>query len=70
MNSYLIIRYFIVANKTSALSPQNGMQTYKRYTDPNLDKNSVWLLDAAHINGNYWKLYFDIKHFKMGLNKR
>ena len=46
------------------------MQTYKWYTDPNLDKNSIWLLDTARINENYWKLYFDAKHFKMGLNKR
>ena len=31
MNSYLITGYFILANKTGTVSPQNGMQRYKRY---------------------------------------
>ena len=31
MHSYLITGHFIVANKTGTVSPQNGMQRYKRY---------------------------------------
>ena len=31
MNSYLITGYFILANKTGTVSPQHGMQKYKRY---------------------------------------
>ena len=42
MNSYLITGYFILANKTATVSPQNGMQRYKRYaTAMQKTKNSV-----------------------------
>ena len=32
MNSYLITGYFILANEVGIVSPQNFMQSYKRYT--------------------------------------
>ena len=32
MNSYLITRCFITANRTGIMSPQNSMQKYKQYT--------------------------------------
>ena len=35
---------------------------------PNLDKNSVRLLDHAPICENYAKLYFDATLLKKGLN--
>ena len=42
MNSYLIKEYFILTNKTGTLSPQNGMQRYKRYaTAMEKTKNSM-----------------------------
>ena len=36
---------------------------------PNLDKDSVWILDPAPFYENYKKLYFDAKLLKSDVNR-
>ena len=50
-------------------SNNTGAIYVKMDTGPNLDKNSIWLLDPDLFYENYKKLYFDLKHEKTGLNR-